>query len=135
MRKLSQLVYLAAMLLVADALADESSLTLAKFSEGDHSLQNLIEFPDVDGDVSVAVYCRADLLGSGGISWTNCFESESVDQAFIDVIETAGRDAKATAASVDGKKYAIHLYFRVVFVRQGGESNIGVYPKFGPYKE
>jgi hypothetical protein len=131
MRTLRPLVYLAAMFLAADALADESSLRLAKFSEGEHSLQNLIKFPDVEGDVSVAVYCFADILGSGGIEWTHCFESKSVDQAFIDVIEIAIKDAEATAALVGGKKYSVKLYYRVVFIRQGGESQIGVFPNWG----
>lgn len=119
------------MILASNVLADEVGLKLAKFSEGEGALQNLIEFPNVEGDVSVAVYCVADIMGTGRVFRIDCFESESVDHKYIRAIEKTARDARATPAVVDGQEYITNLYFRTVFMRQGGEQYIGVFPNWG----
>lgn len=131
LRILGPVVFLILIVVASNAWAEEPPPTLAKFSMGEDSPQNHIEFPDVEGDVSAAVHCYASIMGSGGIRRTICFESLSVDQKFNDAVQDGMKHAKATGASVNGKKYSVGIYFRVVFVRLNGESFIGVYPNWG----
>ena len=131
MRTFRLVIFLAVMIVASDAWAEEATPTLAKFAVGANFPQNHIKFPDVNGDVSVAAYCYARILGGGDIQRNICFESSSMDQKFNDAVEAGMKDAKVTAASVNGKKYAVGLYYRVVFIRQEGKSFIGVYPNWG----
>ena len=71
-----------AFFLMSNAMADASPPTLARFIDGDHSLQELIEFPDVDDDIVAVVYCYADVHRRGEIVGNLCSRSENVDLSF-----------------------------------------------------
>lgn len=117
----------------AQTLQDPISMEpdLARFSDGDQSLQRLIEFPDVDGDVLVVVYCRAFILEDGQVYSNTCFPTEGVRQSFPRAIENAMRSALVTPAVVDGAARAVPLFYRVGFLRKDGEAEIAVYSNWG----
>jgi hypothetical protein len=116
---------------MSNAMADSSPPTLARFVDGDHSLQKLIEFPDVDDDVAAFVYCEATVLGSGKIRRNHCFPNENVDPSFPKAVSAAAKLAKLTPATVDGDNRFVYLYYRVLFIQKDGAAEIHVYPNWG----
>lgn len=104
---------------------------LARFVEGDQSLQELIEFPDVEDDVFADVYCRASILADGRVSSNNCFPSDNVDQSYRIAVERALTSARLTPAIINGEPHPVSLRYRVVFFRKGGAAEVGVYSNWG----
>lgn len=121
----------AALILINNAIADVSPSTLARFIDGEHSLQNLIEFPDVEGDVALFLYCELRVYPSGGIRGNFCFPSENVDPSFRKEVSTAAKLARASPAIVNGKARTVHLYYRVFFFQKDGASEVGVISNWG----
>ena len=120
-----------ALFLINNAIADASSPTLARFIDGEHSLQNLIEFPDVEGDVSLILNCELSVYPSGGITRNRCFPSEGVDPSFRKAVSAAAKLARASPAIVDGKARPVHLYYRVLFFQKDGTAEVGVFSNWG----
>ena len=120
-----------ALFLTSHAIADESPPTLARFVDGDDSLQKLIEFPVVDDDVAMIVFCLARVRKSGDIVRNHCFPSENVDQSFRDAIDTAVKSARASPATVDSKARSVRLYYHVNFFQKDGATEVGVHSNWG----
>lgn len=104
---------------------------LARFVDGDRSLQELIEFPDIDDDVAAIVYCRTLILEDGQIYGNVCFPSKIVNKSFKIAVETAIRSAKATPAIVDGKPYITRIFYRVIFFQKDGVAETVVFSNWG----
>ena len=117
--------------LMSHAMADSSPPTLARFVAGDDSLQKLIEFPVIDDDVAMIVFCLARVSRSGDIVRNHCFPSENVDRSFRDAIDTAVKSARASPATVDSKARSVRLYYHVIFFQKDGATEIGVYSNWG----
>ncbi len=125
------LVLVIAVLLLCDASADTPRCTLARFIDGENSLQNLIEFPAVDGDVSKTIYCASRVYKSGKLRRTLCPASSKSDRYFIEAIEAAAKKTRVSPATLDGKTQRTSLLYTVTFVRQQGAESIHVYPNWG----
>ena len=125
------LVLVIAMLMHCNAGAETALSTLAQFIDGENSLQNLIEFPAVDGDVSKTIFCESRVYKSGKLRRTLCPASSKSDRYFIEAIETAAMEARVTPATLNGKAKRTSILYSVMFVRQGGVEAIGVYPNWG----
>jgi len=125
------LVPVIAVLLLCDASADTPRSTLARFIDGENSLQNLIEFPAVDGDVSKIIYCTSHVNKSGKLRRTMCPASSKSDRRFIEAIEAAAKETRVSPATLDGKTQRTSLLYIVTFVRQRGAESIRVYPNWG----
>ena len=106
--------------LMSSSIAESSPPTLARFVDGDQSLQKLIEFPDVDDNVLTIVYCLAHVQKNGEIVRNHCFPSETVDPSLPDAIDTAAKLARASPATVGNKLRSVRLYYRVVFINKDG---------------
>jgi len=104
---------------------------LARFVDGDRSLENLIEFPDIEGDFLEVVHCVAWVVSYGRVRSNTCFASAFRDQRFGEAIESAISSARVTPAIVDGNPRSVQFYYRVVFLQKGGSTDIGVYPNWG----
>ncbi len=117
--------------LMSHAMADSSPPTLARFVAGDDSLQKLIEFPVVDDDIAVVVFCLARVRRSGDIVRNHCFPSENVDRSFRDAIDTAVKSARASPATVDSKARSVRIYYRVIFFQKDGATEVAVYSNWG----
>lgn len=122
------LVVAATQLCFAETQAHAS--TPARFVEGEESLENLVAFPDVPGNLTLNVYCRAVIGPKGQMKQNFCFRSEKVDQAFRDAIDTAAKSAKLLPAIVSGEPHRVIFWYRVMFVRVDGKSMIRVFPNW-----
>ena len=118
-------------MLAANAIAGPPAFTLARFAQGDQHLQHIIKFPAGEGDLVVIIYCIADVLRSGGIRENWCLPSSNDERTYRKAVEVAAKHADVKPALVDGVPHAVYLYYRVVFVRDGDNSMIGVYPNWG----
>lgn len=125
------LVLVIAVLLSCSASADTPLSTLARISGGENPLQNLIEFPAVDGDVSSVIYCTSRVSKSGKLRRTLCPASLKSDRFFIVVIEAAAKKARVAPATLGGKARRTSLLYRVIFERREGVEAIRVYPNWG----
>lgn len=114
-------------------LPEKSSVgsDLARFDDGDQSLEKLIDFPSIDGDVLAKVSCIAYIIGSGQIHGNTCFQSEDQNPSFRKAVEKAIRSAEATPAIVNGKPRSTHLVYRVVFWRKNDLAEVRVYSNWG----
>lgn len=112
------------------AVTHANASTPARFAEGGESLENLIAFPDVPGDVGADVYCRAVISTDGEMKQNFCFRSANVDQAFRDSIDDAARSARLSPAVVSGEPHRVIFSYRVVFVRADDRSLIRVFPNW-----
>ena len=121
----------AGVFLMGHAIADETPLTLARFVDGGQSLQELIEFPDVDGDVSITLFCELTVVASGELRDSFCYQTERGDRPFRNAVHAAVRLAKASPAVADGKAQTVKLHYRVVFYRNSGATRLGVYSSWG----
>ena len=124
------MVVTATQLCFAATRGEASTPTPARFVEGEESLENLVAFPDVTGDVSANVYCRAVISTDGEMKQNFCFRSANVDQAFHDSIDDAARSAKLSPAVVSGEPRRVIFSYRVVFVRADDRSLIRVFPNW-----
>ena len=125
------LILSVALFLISNTIANTLPPSLARFDDGEHSLQKLIEFPDVDDDVSTVVYCELTVHRSGRIRRNFCFPFENVDWSFRNAVSTAARSAKALPAIVDGITRSVHLYYRVFFFQKDGAAEVRVYSNWG----
>ena len=121
----------AGVFLMSHAIANETLPTLARFVDGEQSLQRLIEFPNVDGDVSITVFCELTVIASGELRDNFCYQTERGDMPFRIAVDAAVRLAEASPAVADGKAQTVKLHYRVVFHRQGGATRLGVYSSWG----
>jgi hypothetical protein len=113
------------------AATEVRSPTLARLISGEESLEELIVFPNVPGDLIVNVYCTGQVSSQGKMKRNLCFRSEHVDQAFRDAIDAAAKSAKSTPAVVSGELYRVTLWYRVVFARKDDRSIVRVHPNWG----
>jgi hypothetical protein len=117
--------------LMSHAIANETPPTLARFVDGDQSLQKLIEFPNVDGDVSITVFCELTVIASGELRDNFCYQTERGDRPFRIAVDAAVRLAKASPAVADGKSQTVKFHYRIVFYRKSGVTKLGVYSNWG----
>ena len=113
------------------AVTEVQPPTPARLVKGEESLEKLIVFPNVPGDLILNVYCRAQVSSQGQMERNLCFRSEHVDQAFRDAIDVAAKSAKSTPAVVSGELHRVTLWYRVVFARKDDRSIVRVYPNWG----
>ena len=106
---------------------------LARFVAGEHSPQNLIIFPDVEGKVEVTVFCAVLVGKLGQLSYNTCYgERGGGDvRVFELAVADAVKAAKATPATVSGKPRNAWMHYRVEFVRTSDDASVSVYPNFG----
>lgn len=110
------------MTLSVTAYAQET--TPAVFSSGEKSLGELIEFPELRGDVSVAISCLAILNGKGKLEDHGCFRRNPGDETFVAAVYPAVKKARLTPAVYDGKRVHVVFQYRVQFVKKGEEETL-----------
>lgn len=115
------------------AHAEESTHELARFVAGEHSLENLIRFPELEQNVDVTIFCSIQVWRSGELRYNNCFgvQADGKVRAFQDAVSDAARLAKATPATMSGKKVKVRMQYRVKFSGRANDASISVYPNWG----
>ena len=104
------------------ALAQETSP--ANFSTGEKSLGQLIEFPELRGDVSIALSCLGILNGKGKLEEHGCFRRNPGDETFVAAVYPAIKKARLIPAVFDGKRVHVVFQYRVQFVKKGEEETL-----------
>jgi len=143
-KSLNLFAALTATVLVLSALDASNSVfaatfTPATFVEGKRSLKNLLDFPKIDGDVSVTVSCTSIGTANGRIREAKCSAANDPSQKFAIAVNRRAKSARINPATVDGRKEKVDFQFTVVFSRTAGEESIDVYvnnqkntDRFGP---
>ena len=104
------------------AIAEETSP--AFFSTGEKSLTELIEFPELRGDTSVALSCIGIMNGKGKLEEHGCFRRNPGDETFIAAVYPAIKKARLNPAVYDGKRVHVVFQYRVQFVKTGEEETL-----------
>jgi len=125
------LILVAATTQIGFAATELQPPTPARLVKGEDTLEKLIVFPDVPGDLSVNIYCKAQISTQGRMERNFCFRSEDVDQAFRDAVDTAAKSAKSIPAVISNGPFRVTLWYRVVFARKGDRSIVRVYANWG----
>ncbi len=112
------------------SLAADSPLRYshANFVSGDKSMQNLIDFPDVDTDVDVTVSCTAHATAKGRLNDAHCSSANDPNLKFTMAISRRFKSARLTPAMVNGKTEEVDFQFSVIFKKEGESETISVYP-------
>jgi len=125
------LILVAATTQIGFAATETHPQSPARFVTGEQSLEELIVFPDVPGDIIVQVSCVANVSSLGEVERNFCFRSEHVEQVFRDAIDAAAKSAEVIPAEVSGESQWPSLWYRVVFAKKDSESVVRVYPNWG----
>jgi len=120
---------------VADSAAAEY-YSAASFTEDARSLQNIIKFPEIEGDASIIVLCETDVTRSGRFGNTSCVSNrEKYAMKFEIAVLRAVKRTKIKAASLDGKQKSVWFQFTVQFVQKGGVKTIYAFSNHGEESE
>ena len=109
------------------ALAAPAALaefTPATFSTGERSLETLIEFPELRGDVSVTISCIGLLARNGKLDEHGCYQQNPGDEAFIATIYKAAKKARLVPATIDGKAVTVVFQYRAHFTKKGEDEAV-----------
>ena len=110
-----------------------NSFEPATFSNtGKYALQNRIKFPKADDNVSIVVFCDADVSKTGRLKETYCFsENKKETYAFEKAVLRAADGAKIKRAKVNEKGKPIWFQFSVEFSKKEEQKNISLYANHG----
>ena len=113
--------------------AEEPTHELARFVSGEHALQNLIRFPEVEGSFSLTLYCAGRALPDGKVIRNTCYARDRDSNAgvFESAVAAAIEKARLTPAKINGKTLSVDLYYRVVFEQREQVKLVRTYPNWG----
>jgi hypothetical protein len=98
---------------------------------GEDSLAQRIEFPELKGDTTAIIRCAARIQGDGKMKDNGCASTTPSDQVFIVPINKAARKARLTPAIADKGNPEVYFQYRVEFIKKGDEAIVNVYPNPG----
>jgi hypothetical protein len=93
--------------------------THAMFIEGKRSMQNLIEFPDIEQDVEVRVTCTGHATAKGRLRDARCSAPNDPELKFTMAVSRRFNSARLIPATVNGKKEEVDFQFVVIFRKEG----------------
>ena len=94
------------------------------FGSGEKTLAELIEFPEMRGDVSVAIYCIGVLTSKGKLDKHGCFRRDPGDETFGAAIYKAADKARLQPATYNGKPVSVIFQYRVLFIQKGEDKTL-----------
>ena len=128
MNKTLPILLIGSLIVPSYASAQESEFIPASFNDETDSLQNLIEFPDIDENIDSTARCNSELSRFGSFETLSCLPLQpELLQAIADVIF----DAQMSPARRNGSRQRVTIDFSVRFVKEGSSENIFIYPNFG----
>lgn len=112
--------------------SDKTVFVPAAFGPKKQSVIDKIKFPETDRDVSVNVYCEAQVSSRGEVALKFCFTAgRNVDRDdFSFAVARAFHRVRIFPAHVDRKRLISTIQFMVKFVKSGTEDKIALYPNF-----
>ena len=107
---------------------EQSRFTHAIFVEGERSMANLVDFPDVDGDIEVVVTCTGIASAKGRLQEAKCSAPNDPDLDFTMAVSRRFNAARLVPATVDGNSEEVDFQFVVHFIQENDEQSVNVYP-------
>ena len=123
MQSLRVTTVLAAALLSLSANA-QTSFSPARFGDGEKSLGELIEFPELRGDTTVTISCLGILSARGKLDKHSCYRRNPGDEPFIAAFLKASRKARLVPATYDGRAVPVIFQFLIQFKQEGEEQKL-----------
>lgn len=117
--------------------SDKAAFIPAAFGPKTQSVIDKIKFPESDKNVSVNVYCEAQVSIRGEVKLKFCFTAgRNVDRDdFSFAVSRAFHRVRISPAFVGGKRVLSTIQFMVKFVKVGVEEQINLYPNFDLNRE
>jgi len=106
----------------------------ANFNTQDKSLDQIIKFPGIKGDISTTINCSGVVQKNKKIKFFSCFKNQPGDEVYIYEIYKAFKKAKFNPAQVNGKKKEALVQFRIFFKSEDNNNSINIINNIG-YKE
>ena len=97
------------------------------FEEDKRRMDKLIEFPDIEGDLTVMLLCFSRVQPNGKMESTGCYAPKNYDEPFAMAVNKAAKKARMNPAIIDGKAREIYLQFRAEFISDKGVRTIDFY--------
>ena len=130
---MNQLLSLIALVTIAGAVfaADDDGampdFTHAKFVEGDRSLKNLIEFPDIDFDAEITLMCNGIASAKGRLQNSKCSSPGDPDLLFTMSVSRVFNTLRVVPATVNGREEEVDFQFVVIFKKAGAAESIDIH--------
>jgi len=128
---MKNIITIACILLIpVSALASDETpqFTHARFVEGDRSMENLIEFPDIDSDAEITVTCSGHATARGRLRESRCSAPDDPELKFTLAVSRTFNSARLVPATVNGKAEEVDFQFVVIFRKNGEMESIEIYP-------
>ena len=106
----------------------------ANFNTEDKSLDQIIKFPDIKGDISTTINCSGVIQKNRKIKFFSCFKNQPGDEVYIYEIYKAFKKARFNPAQINGKKDEVLVQFRIFFKSEDNNNSINIINNLG-YKE
>jgi len=113
--------------IAAEATDTSSSFVPANFVEGARSIENLVEFPDIDGDIEVTVTCAGHATRKGRLKEARCSSPNDPDYKFTLAVSRRFNTARLTPARVNSSPEDVDFQFSVIFSKSGEKREVVVY--------
>jgi hypothetical protein len=97
------------------------------FDEDKRRMDTLIEFPDIEGDLTVMLLCFSKVQPNGKMKDTGCYAPKNYDEPFAMAVNKAAKKARMNPAIIGGKAREIYLQFRAEFISDKGNRTIDFY--------
>jgi len=108
------------------ANAAETDRVSANFGAGEKSLDKLIVFPEVSGDIDKTLICQGILKSNGKLDSPACYVVAAGDELYIAAIDKAAKKARFIPAKYKGKDVGIYFQYRVRFQRKEDKQRISL---------
>ena len=113
------------------ALAQDSAIpafTHATFVDGNRSMLNLIEFPNIDFDVEIEITCSGRATAKGRLRGAKCSSPEDPDLDFTMAVSRRFNASRITPGTVNGRPEEVDFQFVVSFKKAGETETIEIHP-------
>jgi hypothetical protein len=104
------------------------SYTAAMFVDGEQSMKNLVEFPDIDFDADLNVMCDGRASAKGRLQNAKCSSPQDPDLLFTLAVSQVFNSVRLVPATVNGRSEEVDFQFTVVFKKDGETESIDVFP-------
>ena len=106
----------------------------ANFNTQDKSLEQIIKFPDIKGDISTTINCSGVVQKNKKIKFFSCYKNQPGDEVYIYEIYKAFKKARFNPALLNRKKEEALVQFRIFFKSEANNNSIKIINNIG-YKE
>ena len=96
----------------------------AGFDAGEKSLDKLIKYPEISGDIDRTLLCQGVLKKNGKLDQPACYLVNRGDELFAASVTKALKKARFTPAIIGGKARGVYLQYRIRFTRTGEDEDV-----------